>query len=89
MCKFNSYQNTNFKIDIDKLRASLIAQLIKNQPAMQETWVRSLGWEDPLEKGKATCSSYSGLENSLDCIVHGVAKSQTWLSDFYFQTSLF
>ena len=57
MCKFNSYQNTNFKIDIDKLRASLIAQLIKNQPAMQETWVRSLGWEDPLEKGKATCSS--------------------------------
>ena len=37
--------------------ASLIAQLIKNQPAMWETWVRSLGWEDPLEKGKATHSS--------------------------------
>ena len=34
-----------------------VAQLIKNLPAMQETWVRSLGWEDPLEKGKATHSS--------------------------------
>ena len=37
--------------------ASLVAQLVKNLPAMQETWVRSLGWEDPLEKGKATLSS--------------------------------
>ena len=36
--------------------ASLVAQLVKN-PAMQETWVRSLDWEDPLEKGKATHSS--------------------------------
>ena len=35
----------------------LVAQLVKNLPAMQETWVRSLGWEDPLEKGKATHSS--------------------------------
>ena len=38
-------------------RASLVAQLVKNLPAMQETWVRSLGSEDPLEKGKATHSS--------------------------------
>ena len=37
--------------------ASLVAQLVKNLPAMQETWVQSLGWEDPLEKGKATHSS--------------------------------
>ena len=37
--------------------ASLVAQLVKNPPAMQETWIRSLGWEDPLEKGKATHSS--------------------------------
>jgi len=36
--------------------ASLAAQLVKNPPAMQETWVRSLGWEDPLEKGMATHS---------------------------------
>ena len=37
--------------------ASLVAQLVKNPPAMQETWVPSLGWEDPLEKGKATHTS--------------------------------
>ena len=37
--------------------ASLVAQLVKNPPAMQETWVQSLGREDPLEKGKATHSS--------------------------------
>ena len=42
--------------------ASLVAQLVKNPPAMWKTWVRSLGWEDPLEKGKATSSSI--LENS-------------------------
>ena len=36
---------------------SLVAQLVENLPAMWETWVRSLGWEDPLEKGKATHSS--------------------------------
>ena len=37
--------------------ASLVAQLVKNSPAMWEAWVQSLGWEDPLEKGKATNSS--------------------------------
>ena len=34
--------------------ASLVAQMVKNPPVMRETWVQSLGWEDPLEKGKAT-----------------------------------
>ena len=38
-------------------RASLVAQLVKNLPAVQETWVRFLGWEDPLEKEIATHSS--------------------------------
>ena len=38
-------------------KASLVAQLVKNPPVMRETWVQSLGWEDPLEKGKATHSS--------------------------------
>ena len=37
--------------------ASLVAQLVKNQPAMWETWVQSPGWEDPLDQGKATHSS--------------------------------
>ena len=45
-------------MDLNLLRvASLVAQLVKNLPAMPETWVRSPGWEDPLEKGKATHSS--------------------------------
>ena len=37
--------------------ASLVAQLVKNLPARQETWIRSQGWEDPLEKGTVTDSS--------------------------------
>ena len=64
--------------------ASLVAQLVKNPPAMRETWVQSLGWEDPLEKGKATQLQYSGLANSMDYIVHGVTKSRTRLSNFHF-----
>ena len=39
------------------MRASLVAQMVKNLPAMKETWVQSLGWEDPLEKEMATHSS--------------------------------
>ena len=45
--------------------ASLIAQLVKKLPAMQETW-----------EGNSNLPQYSGLENPMDCIVHGVAKSQ-------------
>ena len=42
-------------------RGSLVAQLVKNPSTMQETRVRSLGWEDPLEKGEATHSNILGL----------------------------
>ena len=42
--------------------ASLVAQLVKNLPAMQETWVESLGWENPLQKGKATHFSCKQLD---------------------------
>ena len=45
--------------------ASLVAQLVKNPSAVWETWVRSLGWENSLGKGKATPLQYSGLENSM------------------------
>ena len=48
------------KINMDshfRIKASLVAPLVKIAPAVWETWVRSLGWEDPLEKGKATYSS--------------------------------
>ena len=59
--------------------SALVAQVVKNLPAMQETWVQSLGWEDPLEKGMAPLQ-YSCLENSMDrgawhATVHGVTKS--------------
>ena len=103
--------------------ASLIAQLVKNLPAMQETrfdsWVGKICWrwdrlptpvflgfpcgsvgkgsacnagdlasipglERSPEEGKVYPFQYSVLENSKDCIVHGVAKSQTWLSNFHF-----
>ena len=57
--------------------ASLVAQLVKNPSAMRETWVGSLGWEVPPEKGKTTHYSILALENSMDCTVHEVAKSWT------------
>ena len=44
-------------------RASLVAQTVKNPPAMWETWVQSLGWEDPLEKETATHSSIFAWRN--------------------------
>ena len=54
-----------------------MAQVVKNSPAMWETLVLSLGWEDSAGEGKGSPLQYSGLENCMDCIVHGVAKSQT------------
>ena len=64
------------------LWASLVAQLVKNLPAMQETWVLSLGWKDPLEKRVATHSSILAWRIPMDrgawwATVHGVAKSWT------------
>ena len=41
---------------LDAISASLVAQMVRNLPEMQETWVRSLGWEDPMEKEMATHS---------------------------------
>ena len=62
--------------------ASLVAQLINNLPAMWETWVRSLGWEDLLEKGMATHSSILAWRIPMDrgangSAVHGITKSWT------------
>ena len=65
--------------------ASLVAQLVKNPPAMRKTWVWSLGWEDPLEKGKATHSSILAWRIPWTT-VHGVTKSQTWLTNFHTHT---
>ena len=62
--------------------ASPVAQLLKNLPAMRETWVRSLGWEDPLEKKKSTHPGILAWRIPWTS-VHGVAKSRTQLSDFH------
>ena len=61
--------------------ASLVPELLKNPPAVRETWVRSLGREDPLEKAMGNPLLYSCLENPMDrgawwAAVHGIAKSQ-------------
>ena len=64
--------------------AFLVAQMVKNLPAMQETWLQSQGWEDPLEESMATHSSILAWRIPMDreawrAIVHRVAKSQTQL----------
>ena len=66
--------------------AFLVAQMVKNLPAMRETWVRSLGRENPLEEGMSTPSSILAWGIPMDrgawlAIVHGVTKSRTQLSD--------
>ena len=66
--------------------APLVAQMVKNPPAMWETWVRSLGWEDPLEEGMATHSSILAWRVPMDrgawqATVHRITKSQTGVRD--------
>ena len=66
--------------------ASLVAQIGKNLPATWETWIRSVGWEDPLEEGTATHSSILAWRIPMDrgvwrATFHGVAKSWTQLGD--------
>ena len=63
---------------------SFVAHLVKNPPAMWGTWVRFPGLGRSPGEGKGYPLQYSGLENSMDCIVHGVTKSQTRKSDFHF-----
>ena len=69
------------------VRASLVAQVVKNVSAMQETQVQSLGGDDPLEKENGNPLQYSCLENSMDRVawwatVCGIAIRWTWLSDW-------
>ena len=70
----------------------LVAQTVKNLPAMWETWVRFLGWEDPLEEGMATHSNILAWRIPMDrgarqAKVHGITKSQTQLSDLSTHTT--
>ena len=66
----------------DRLGASLAAHLVKNLPAMWETWVQFLGWEDPLEEGMTTHSNILSCRILMDrgawwATAHGIAKSRT------------
>ena len=75
-------QSGEIRAEFIGIRVSLVAQTVKNLPAMQETQVRSLGQEDPLEKGMATHSSILAWRIPVDrgawrATVHGVAKNQT------------
>ena len=63
--------------------ASLVAQLVKNLPAMREIWVRPLGWDDPLRRERLPIPVFWPGE------FHGVANSWTWLSDFHFSNKAF
>ena len=78
----NTTEECHFSVTFRKLWASLVAQMVKNLPAMQETQVQSLRWEDPLEKGMASLLEYplqySCLKNPMDrgawqVTVHGVS----------------
>ena len=78
--------NTYLKTDRAPYRASLVAQMVKNPPAMQETLVPSLGWEDPLKECMETLPSILAWRIPMDrgawwATVHGVPKSWTELSD--------
>ena len=75
-------------------RASRVAQMVKSLPAMQETWVRSQGWEDPLQMDSGSLVQYSCLENPVDrgawwATIHRVTKSWTQLSDYHFDFHFF
>ena len=79
ICKYKMQLSFTKQGDI---RAFLVAQMEKNPPAMMETWVRSLGWEDPLEEGMATHSSILDWRTPMDrgvwwATVHEVTKSWT------------
>ena len=68
------------------LHAPPVTQVVKNMPVMRETWVQSLGWEDPLEEGMATHSRILTWRIPMDrgtwwATVHGVTKSWTQLND--------
>ena len=76
--KYTGPKHTSYSYDL----YSLMTQMVKNPPAMQETLVPSLGWEDPLEKGMATRSSILAWRSPMDrgawwATVHGVSKTET------------
>ena len=86
---FHVFPYFHFHVGFHTTGASLVAQSIKNSPALQETWVQSLGQEDVLEKRMATYSNILAWKTSMDrgawrATVHGITKSRTRLKNFIF-----
>ena len=84
LCCYSNPENPPHKLELIKVLASLVAQRLKHLPPMQETWIWSLGREDPLEKEMAIHSSILAWKIPWmeEPGVHVVAKSQIRLSDF-------
>ena len=82
MLLYPGQKSEHFEKDKGLLWASFVAQLVKNLPAMQETWVRSLGWEDPLEMGKAIHSSILAWRICGLRLFSSVQFSRSVMSDF-------
>ena len=74
---FSSESVILIRANLIELWASLVAQPVKNLPAMRETWVRSLGWEDPLEEGMAIHSSILTWRIPMD---RGAWRATVWAS---------
>ena len=73
-------------MDLSYVQTSIVAQLVKNLPTMRETWVWSLGWEDPLKEGKATHSSFLAQKSmGLQRVGHNWA---TFTFTHYIETTL-
>ena len=68
-------ESVALSLSLTGARVSLVAQTVKNLPAMRETWVRPLGWKDPLEEGMTTHSSILALKIPIAEKPDGVAKS--------------
>ena len=83
-CSWNSCLLSAFLNFPPLMWAFLVARLVKNPPAVRETWVRFPGVGRPPGEGKDYLLHYSGLKDSMDCTVHGVSKSRTRLSGFHF-----
>ena len=86
LLRFQNYIQESQQYAAIKDMSTLVPQMVKNLPAMQDTQVQSLSWKDPQEKGMATHSSILAWRTPMGrgtwwAAAHGVAKGQTQLSD--------
>ena len=78
--KHRTHEKSMFHSRLEENWVALLAQLVKNSPAVWENWVRSLGWEDPLEDSSVLAGRIPRSGGAWEATVHGVLKSQAGLS---------